>query len=186
MEDEKIVEMYLCRDETAIRHTSEKYGNQLRSISYRITADQFTSEECENDTYMEAWKRIPPNEPRTYLFPFLSRIIRNISINKCIERERLKRRAYVMEFTKEMEQCIPAPDDVDSHFDSAVLGDIISRFLHMQKKEKRIIFMHRYYYLDSVSAIAMRFGYTESKVKTTLFRMRNDLREYLIKEDYTL
>ncbi len=186
MEDEKIVELYLCRDETTIRHTSDKYGNRLRSVSYRITADEFMSEECENDTYMEAWNRIPPNEPKTYLFQFLSRIIRNISINRCIERKRLKRSAYITELTQEMEQCIPGPDDVESRLDAAVLGEIISSFLHMQAKEKRIIFMHRYYYLDSVSAIARRFGYTESKVKTTLFRMRNDLRKYLTKEGYTL
>lgn len=86
MEDEKIVELYLCRDEEAVKHTSEKYGQKLRYLSYRITRDEVISEECENDTYLEAWNRIPPNEPRTYFFQFLSRIIRNISINRCIEK----------------------------------------------------------------------------------------------------
>lgn len=83
MDDDEIVELFLKKDESAIIHTAEKYGCRLRSISQRITADILTAEECENDTYLEAWNRIPPNEPRTYLIAFLSKIIRNISINKC-------------------------------------------------------------------------------------------------------
>ena len=186
MEDEKIVELYLERSEEAIKYTSEKYGNKLRHISFRITGDAQTAEECENDTYMEVWKRIPPNEPRNYFFQFLSRIARNISINRCIERNRLKRSAYIVEFTTEMEQCIPSPDDVGRRIENEEIGRIISAFLHGLPKEKRLLFMQRYYFLDSISSIAKRFGYSESKVKTTLFRVRNDLRQYLIKEGYTL
>ncbi len=186
MDDDKIVDLFLNKDESAIVHTAEKYGYKLRSISRRITANHSVAEECENDTYLEAWNRIPSNEPRTYLLAFLSRIIRNISINRCVERDCLKRSAYIMELSDEMEQCIPSPNDVESCMDGIEIGRIISVFLHMQSKEKRIIFMQRYYYFDSVSSIADRFGYSESKVKTMLFRMRNDLRNYLIREGYTL
>lgn len=186
MDDDNIVELFLNKDESAIAYTAEKYGSRLRSISQRITADVSVAEECENDTYFEAWNRIPPSEPRTYLAAFLSRIVRNISINRCVERDSLKRKAYIMELSEEMEQCIPSPNDVESCLDGIEIGRIISAFLQKQSKEKRTIFMHRYYYLDSVSAIAERFGYSESKVKTTLFRMRNDLRAYLIKGGYTI
>ncbi len=112
MEDEKIVDLFLDRDESAISHVAEKYGSRLCTISYRITQDHATAEECENDTYLEAWNRIPPNEPRAYLPTFLSKIVRNISLNRCIERKRLKRSAYVSELSKEMEQCIAGKDHV--------------------------------------------------------------------------
>lgn len=154
MDDDEIVELFLKKDESAIIHTAEKYGCRLRSISQRITADILTAEECENDTYLEAWNRIPPNEPRTYLIAFLSKIIRNISINKCIEKNRLKRRAYIVELSSEMEQCIPAVNDVESYVDGVEIGRVISTFLRKQPKEKRIIFMHRYYYCDTVLSIA--------------------------------
>lgn len=186
MEDEKIIDLYMARNEDAIRHTCEKYGSRLSHISLRITEDIQTSEECVNDTYLEAWKRIPPNEPRKYFFAFLSRIIRNISINRCIEKKRIKRTAYIVDLTAEMEQCIPNPNDVDSRMEGAELGRVISVFLRRLPKEKRLMFMQRYYYLDSVASIAKRFGCSDSKVKTTLFRIRNDLREYLIKEGYTI
>ncbi|MCQ2495500.1 MAG: RNA polymerase sigma factor [Lachnospiraceae bacterium] len=186
MEDDKIVDLYIARNEEAIRHTCEKYGGKLSCISLRITEDAQTAEECENDTYLEAWNRIPPNEPRTYFFPFLSRIIRNISINRCIEKKRIKRTAFIVELTSEMEQCIPNPDDVEGHMEAEELGRVISVFLHRLPKEKRLMFMHRYYHLDSIPSIAKRFCFSESKVKTTLFRIRNDLKDYLFKEGYII
>ena len=67
MDDNKIIELYFCRDETAVKHTSEKYGNCLRALAYGIIKDHQTAEECENDTYLEAWNSIPPHEPRNYL-----------------------------------------------------------------------------------------------------------------------
>ena len=68
MDDNRIVDLYLQRNETAIEQTNEKYGNRLRSLAYGIVNDMQTAEECENDTYMEAWNTIPPHEPRSYLY----------------------------------------------------------------------------------------------------------------------
>lgn len=184
MEDSKIIDLYLGRDEAALRHTSEKYGNRLRSLAYGIINDLQTAEECENDTYMEAWNAIPPHEPRDYLYAFLARITRHISLNCCRNRSRLKRSAFIYELSAEMEQCIPAPDDVESRVDDMALAEAINGFLGTLSQEKRDIFIRRYWYLDSIARIAGRFSLSESKVKTTLFRCRNQLRAYLEKEGY--
>ena len=53
-------------------------------------------------------------------------------------------------------------------------------------EEKRNLFLRRYWYLDSISDLARRFAMSESKVKTTLFRCRAQLRAHLEKEGYTL
>ena len=42
MEDAKIVELYLKREEEAIRQTSDKYGKRLRSLAYGIVGEQKT------------------------------------------------------------------------------------------------------------------------------------------------
>ena len=186
MGDNEIVELYLLKDEAAIRHTTEKYGHRLRALAYGIVADRRTAEECENDTYMEAWNLIPPNEPRNYLYAFLARIIRHISLNCCRSRNRLKRRAYICELSTELEQCIPAPNDTPCSIDDIVFGEIINNFLASLDKEKRNIFVRRYWYLDSISSISNYFSLSESKVKTTLFRCRNKLKKYLEKEGYVL
>lgn len=186
MDDNTIVELYLCRDETAIKHTSEKFGVRLRTLAYGIVNDSQTAEECENDTYMEAWNVIPPHEPKTYLYAFLARITRHISLNCCRERSRLKRSAFICELSVEMEQCIPAPDDVECRIDDMALRDAINGFLSTLNEEKRNIFIRRYWYLDSIAAISKRFAISQSNVKTILFRSRNQLRKCLEQEGYTL
>ena len=186
MEDEKIIELFFLRDEKALKRTAEKYGARLRSVSFGITSDEQTAEECENDTYLEAWNAIPPNEPRTYFYAFLARIVRHISIDRCRERKSLKRDAYIVELSRELAESVPASDSVESKMDAKALGEAISRFLLTLSDEKQIIFMRRYFYMDSIDEISRRLSVSESKVKTTLFRMRNSLRDYLIKDGYTL
>lgn len=179
MDDEQIVELYLKRDENAIRQTQRKFGKRIINISKNITGSEFTAEEVENDTYLRAWENIPPTEPRTYLFAFLARIARNLSISICRERSALKRNAMLVEFSDEMEECIPSSVSVEAEAEGNMLLELINRFLFSKSEDKRNIFMRRYWYLDSVGEIAKRFGISESNVKTSLFRMRAELREFL-------
>lgn len=86
----------------------------------------------------------------------------------------------------ELEDCIPSMKTVEKELEDAELAALINHFLKKQKKENRIIFVRRYYYSDSVKQIAERFGISESKVKSSLFRTRNGLREYLEKEGITI
>ena len=186
LDDSKIVDLYLERDEAAIKQTSKKYGKRLRALSFGIVNDQLSAEECENDTYLEAWNSIPPHEPRSYLYAFLARITRHISLNCCRDRSRLKRSAFICELSAEMEECIPDPDDSGCRVDDIVLGEAINKFLGSLDAQKRNIFLRRYWYMDSISDISKRYALSESKIKTTLFRCRNKLREYLKKEGYTV
>ena len=186
MEDAQIIELYLQRDESAIYHTKEKYSTRLRHISMNIVSDSQTAEECENDTYLQAWNTIPPNEPRHYLFAFLARIIRHISIDCCRYRDRLCRKGYMQELSDELLCCIPGSADVESRMDAIALGESISAFLRKQPVLTRNIFIRRYWYLDSIADIAKRFGFTQSKVKSMLARTRMKLRATLTKEGITL
>ena len=186
MEDSQIVELYLARDESALAHTAEKYGPALRALAKNLLEDPQTAEECENDVYLAAWNAIPPHEPREYLYPFLARIARHAALDRCRERSRQKRSAPLLQLTRELEPCLPAPDNAAGHLDGLALGETINRFLGALSEENRNIFLRRYWYMDSVSTIAKRYSLTQSKVKTSLYRSRNRLREYLKKEGHDL
>lgn len=179
MEDRKIVELYFKRDENAIRQTQRKFGKRIINISKSITGSAFTAEEVENDTYLRAWENIPPTDPTTYLFAFLARIARNLSISVCRERSALKRNAVLVELSDEMAECLPSGCSVEQDTEANLVMELINEFLFSKSEDKRNIFMRRYWYLDPVSDIAKRFGLSESNVKTTLYRLRNELREYL-------
>ena len=63
MVDEKIIELYWKRDETAIQETAQKYEKYLIKIAYNILNDTEDSRESVNDTYLKAWHNMPPNKP---------------------------------------------------------------------------------------------------------------------------
>ena len=186
MDDVEIVGLYLNRDEAAIERTSEKYGQRLRAFSLSIVQDLQTAEECENDTYVAAWKLIPPHTPSDYFYHFLARITRQLSLDRCRERSRLKRSALVSELSAELEQCIPGEDNIARHMENQALAEAINGFLGTLSDDKRNLFLRRYWYMDSIAAIAKRFGISQSKVKTTLFRTRNQFRDYLREEGYDI
>ena len=166
------------------------------SFDYGVLTEQFPAQiewgvapypvADENDTYLQAWQTIPPNEPRNYLFAFLARIIRHISIDRCRYQQRLCRSAYIQELSAELQACIPNPQDTEQRMETIALGQTISDFLRQQPEEARNVFVRRYWYMDSVSEIAKRFCISQSKVKSMLFRSRNALRIHLKKEGYTL
>lgn len=186
MEDEEIVALFLDRDERAVELSAKKYGARLRKLAFGITDDRLTAEECENDAYLQAWNRIPPNEPRTYLYAFLARIVRHIAIDRCRERSSLKRAGHIELLDEEIEHELPVMTDPGDMLAAKALGEAISRYLRTLSREKRAMFVRRYFYLDSIDEISRRFAITEGKVKSALFRARGGLREFLIKEGYTL
>lgn len=186
LEDAEIVELYLRRDETAIERTAGKYGTRLRALAQSITGDPQTAEECENDAYLAAWRSIPPHKPRDYLYAFLARIVRHLSLDRCREQRRLKRSGLICALDNELEQCIPSPDDGACRLDDLALGEAVNGFLGTLSQEKRNVFLRRYWYADSIFAIARRYGFSQSKVKTMLFRTRNQFRDYLKQEGYDL
>lgn len=184
MDDAKIVELYLSRNESAITRTAEKYGVRLRRIANRILNNRESAEECENDTYLEAWKLIPPHEPRTYLFAFLGRITRHLAIDECRRGGAQKRQALFLELTSEMQECIPGDGDVEAEIEAKALSQSIDNFLETFSEEQRNVFVRRYWFFDTISEVCRRYGYSESKVKVMLFRMREGLRAHLEKEGY--
>ena len=180
MEDSQIVDLYLQRDETAVEYTAEKYGQRLRRLSYGIVEDQQTAEECENDTYYTAWNKIPPDRP-TLLGAYLSKITRFLALNRFTKKSAAKRVGETAPL-EELYECIPSPDTVESHLEEGALKEVINGFLRSLDREKRCIFIKRYFYMASIADIAKELELSESGVKVQLFRMRASLKEILLKE----
>ncbi len=180
MDDSKIVDLYWARSERALVETRTKYEKMLEGISYSLLSSHQDAEECVNDTYMAAWQQMPSDRP-TYLGAYLSKIVRALSIGRFRSAHRQKRGGYV-ELSAELCECIPDSYDIERDYQNGRLTALLNGFLSGQSEEKRVIFVRRYFYSDSVEQISERLGIGASKVKTTLFRMRGQLKELLAKE----
>ena len=67
-------------------------------------------------------------------------------------------------------------------FDAKMLDDAINRFLRALPDDARNTFIGRYYFFDSLKEVATYCGMSEAKAKSMLYRTRQSLKAYLVKE----
>ncbi len=177
--DEEIIDLYWQRNETAIRETDRKYGAYLFRIAYQILNDRLDSDECQNDTYFEAWNTIPPTRPRV-LPAFLTRIMRFIAIDRYREKKSKKR--VPSELTLSMEELgvlWEARTSEENEWEAKALGNILSEFIRSLPKRRRYIFIGRYYAAEAVETLAMELSVSVPTVYRELEKIKKDLKEHL-------
>ena len=186
MDDTEIIQLYWDRNERAIPASSDKYGGYCTAIARNILENREDAEECVNDTYLAAWNSIPPHRPKV-LSSFFGKITRNLSINlykrNAADKRGGSRTKLVLD---EIGEGVSAKDSVEQEIDRRELIRAVDAFLGTLSVRNRTIFVRRYWYFDSVSDIAVRFGVTENNVSVTLMRLRIKLRDYLLERGFEL
>ena len=180
MDDRKIIELFFARNEDAIKHTDDAYGRRLFHLADNIVHNDQDAEESVNDTYMKAWDTIPPQRPE-HFFAYIAKICRNFALKRIDWQKAKKRNAEVVTLTQEMENCIPDTYR-DMEADERELGRILDAFLRTLTPENQMVFLRRYWYVDTIAEIAVRYGISESAVQMRLNRTRSKLAMYLAKE----
>lgn len=182
MDDSAIIELYFGRDEQAIRVTSEKYGGLCFRVAHNILGSREDAEEVVNDAYLAAWESIPPARPES-LRSYICGIARNHALKRFEFNKAAKRMPKALLSFAELEEMLT--DSTSQPDISAMeLGELIENFLKEQSADARCVFVRRYYFFDSISDIAKKYSFGESKVKTLLSRTRKKLKNYLNKEGY--
>lgn len=182
MTDRSIVELFLNRDESGIEETERLYGPRLMRIAEGLLSRE-DAEECVNDVYMAAWNHIPPDEP-THLMPYLTKILKNLAINRWKAMKTAKRDAEVTLLSEELADCIPDPKGrtEDEVVLSVAVKETLNRFLEKQSRTKRELFTLRYWYGNSIDEIAEKYGFSYAKTEKILFRLKTSLRKTFLEE----
>ena len=173
MDDNKILELLSQKEEQALREIENKYGVKLRRLALHFLGNEADAEECVNDVYFKAWNAVRKPES---LSAWLMQICRYTAFGMIDRRTAQKRNAVLVELTAEMEQCIP---DSSVQAEESELSGMLNAFLGTLSKDKRIIFVRRYWYGDSIAEIAEFFHCREGKIRTGLFRTRKKLEKFL-------
>ena len=184
MNDKSIIDLYFRRDEEAIAQTDKKYGRYCYSIAYNILTNKEDAEESVSDTYMTAWRAIPPRRP-SVLSAFLGKITRHISIDRWRERVAAKRGGGEITLAlEELGDCVAGQHTVETEYERKELIRAYVKFLDALPVTERRVFLRRYWYVDSIDTIAKEFSFSQSKVKTMLHRTRAKLRKQLAEEGF--
>jgi len=182
MDDIGIIDLFFERSEDAIIQLRSKYQRYCHSIAFSILGSKEDAEECVNDTYMRAWKSIPPQRPDR-LDVFLGRITRNLAFDRYRKTKAKRRiRSSVTLALSELDECIPGGSYEPDMTDTLALTDALNGFLHLLAEDDMKIFVRRYWFGLSVADIAKERGMGQGNVKIRLHRMRLELKKYLERE----
>ena len=185
MDDHQIIALFFMRSEQAITEMSEKYGRLCHRIADNILNNTQDAEECVNDAYLGAWNTIPPQKPNP-LQAYICKIVRNIAIAKYHSNTAQKRNCQYDIALDELENCLFCADTPDSLLQAKELSGLLDRFLSQQDTRSRVMFVLRYWYGDSITMIAERFGMRPNSVSVQISRIRSKLRKFLIQEGYII
>lgn len=183
MEDQEIIALLFERSEQGMTELIAKYGKLLRRIAGNILGDAQDAEECLNDTYLNVWNAIPPEQPRS-LAAFCCAVARNNALSRYQWENAQKRNSHYDVALDELAESIPALGSVENDAEAKALTQCINRFLAAQKTEDRVLFVRRYYLADSIAQLAAQTGKSPHSISVRLFRIREKLQKYLRKEGW--
>ncbi|MBE7034289.1 MAG: sigma-70 family RNA polymerase sigma factor [Ruminococcaceae bacterium] len=186
MNDREIVQLYFDRNPVAIEKTAQKYKSYCICIAKNILGNSEDSEECFNDTLHNTWNSIPPKKPEN-LGTYLGKIIRNLCFDRYRRSQTEKRgKGETALVLSELKECVSGKETPEQNLYRKELSLAINSFLNTLSKEKRSIFVCRYWYAFSVSDIAKKFGKTETNISVILSRLRGELKEFLTERGYEI
>ena len=180
--DDEIVALYWRRDERALEETARRYETLMLGIGNGILENDSDSGECFNDALMAMWNSIPPEKPSSFK-AYLAKTMRNLSINKLRDRQRIKRGGELHAVsTEELFDVLVSPENTEKSVEDKLLREKIDEFIRSLSKKKRFIFISRYCLSQSAEKIALDLGISESAVFQDLRALRLKLKEKLSKE----
>lgn len=181
MEDEKILDLYIQRNERAITETAAKYGAYCSAVADKILGCPEDTEEILNDTWLAAWKDIPPRQPGC-LRAYLGRITRNLALSRFRFYRTKKRYAGMEILLSELEDCIPAAGTVERELDRMELARVLRDWTDGLETEDRKLFVRRYWHGVPVKKLAREAGIGQNAMAQRLSRLRKSLKTRLEQE----
>lgn len=182
MEDEQIIALLEARSELGLAAAKARYEPYLTAIARRILGTEQDSEECVNDAWLRVWNAIPPARP-THLQAYLGAVTRNLAISRLRKQTARKRGGTQAELAlEELREVASGEARPEEALLVRQLGEAVNDFLSRLNREKRVLFVLRYFELLGPKEIAARMGLREATVRSSLFRLRQQLRTYLEQE----
>lgn len=177
MNEQKIVELILARDERGMDDLLTHYGPLMRYIIAPILPNAEDREECLSEAAMRVWDKIDSfDEYRGSFNAWLTAITRNTALN------RLRR---ISNEDSEIPENTPAPEPTpEEQFLRKERQNAVKRALKQLSQSEKNLFYRKYYYLQSTAQIASELGMTERAVEGKLYRLKKRIRKMLGGEGY--
>ena len=181
MEDKIILDLYVQRNERAITETASKYGSYCGAVADNILGCPEDREEILNDTWLAAWRDIPPSQPAC-LRAYLGRITRNLALSRFRFYRTKKRYAGMETLLSELEDCLPAPETPERELERRELVRVLRDWTDGLAPAERRLFVRRYWHAVPVKQLAREAGLSQNAMAQRLSRLRRSLKTRLEQE----
>lgn len=181
MDDKELIELFFERSEQAISALAAKYGAAAETLARNILGDGRDAEECLSDALLGVWNSIPPERPES-LKAYLLAVARNRALDRyhCLTAK--KRNSHYDTALEELEECLSARETAESALEAKALAEAINAFLSTLESGDRRLFVRRYWLGESIAELAAMAGLAPKRVSLRLFRIRERLKRFLMKE----
>ena len=178
MDDRQILGLFNARDESALTEM-QRYSAPGKALALRMLGSLQDAEEVLNDAMLRLWESIPPAAPKN-LCAYLMTVVRNLACDRLREAGAKRRGGSAVRAPlDELAEVIPSSADVEAEFDSRQMSEAVAAFLDTLPKDRRVLFMQRYWAMMPVKEIAAQSGMKVGTVTSTLKRTRDQLHQYL-------
>ena len=178
-EDNRIIESFFNRDESAIQLTERKYGRYLKKIAMNITGDARDAEECVWDAYLNVWNSVPPNRP-AHFKAYLVALVRRRAISLVRKRQTQKRgRTYLEIPWEDCENIIANGVQPEEYAEEQEASERTEKFLESLPERQRYIFLSRFYLGTEIREIADKLNVKKSTVYAEIQVLKKKFQEMM-------
>lgn len=172
MEDDVLIERFLCGDEEGFTMLVKKYQDHVINIVYSLTGDSDGAEDITQEIFIKVYKNLPLFEKKAGFSTWLYRICVNTTYNYLKKEKRYVPFGYVQETDIFKKRPL---ENLESREKQELIKKAIERLPFRFRAVIVLKEIEGLSYKDIAKALGCRMGTVESR----LFRAREMLREIL-------
>ena len=181
MDEKELTRLFFERSEQAISALEAAYGPLAKALAFNVLGDPRDAEECLSDGLLAVWNSVPPTRPES-MKAYLLALTRNCALDRYHRLSAKKRNSHYDTALDELNCCLPELETAETLCEAKALGEAINAFLSTLEKEDRQLFVRRFWLGQELGEIARALGISPQRASLRLFRTKDKLKRYLMKE----
>ena len=180
MDDAALCELLRSDPERGMRICIDRYYPAVRTVCGAILRRYpQDAEECVNESFLQLWRTLGQLREPGQLRAYLCCIARNLALSRFRTLAVSGRHTAEMPWEQLPEDAAAEDADILLAMEARADAAALQKAILSLREPDREMFVRKYYYMESVRAIAAHFDVSERAVEGILYRTRLRLRKQL-------
>lgn len=173
----QIIDLLKAKHPDGLKLLLKHYKPFMYYILTPILPNPEDREECISEISIRIWEKIHLYEPEKGNFlSWLTAFVKNTALNQLRKNEKHSRYEQLDEIKDVLPSNSPSPEEIVLQKERE---EQLLSALNKLKKQDKLIFYRKYYYMQSTEQIALEYGTTVRAIEGRLYRIKKQLRKLL-------